>query len=233
MATLGSLTTAIENIIQDDSYTDLTDRINDAASNIAGGIRMPDGTTSPPMPELYTSATISTTTDPFAELPANYQRKVFCIVDSSGDRILPPDGGDYYSFMLFLNHCYKKDLTETGSVLSVCVRGKKLYYQGIPTASEDITVMYYRAAVAMSDTADEPDGIPSHLQNRLIKHYVCKEIFGEGLEDGAEAHGTGTNYHTNKFYEAMIDLIDFIGVDAEPEYYASGDNNYGEYDIGY
>ena len=221
MATLTKLTAAIQNIIQDDSYTDLTDRINDAVNNIAGGIRMPNGTTSPPLPDLYSTAIVSTTTDAYADLPTDYQRSLFYVVDSVGDRILPPDGGNYYSFMLFLNHCFKRDLTETGSVTSVCVKGRKLYYQGIPSEAEDLLISYYRKPVEMVDNTDEPDGIPNHLQIRLVKHYVCKEIFGEGLEDGAEAHGVGTRYHTDKFYEAMIDLIDFVGVDAEPEYYAS------------
>ena len=221
MATLTQLTSAIESVIQDDSYDDLTDRINDAVNSIAGGIRMPNGETSPPLPDLYSTTTVATTTNAYADLPTDYQRGVFYVVDSSGDRILSPDGGDYYSFMLFLKTCRKKDLTETGSITKVCVKGKKLYYQGIPTASEDLVVMYYKIPDTLVGDSDEPEGIPAHLQKRLIKHYVCKEIFGEGLEDGAEARGVGTNYHTNKFFEAMIDLIDFIGIDAEPEYYGS------------
>ena len=135
--------------------------------------------------------------------------------------------------MLFLNHCYKRDLTETGSVTSVCVRGKKFYYQGIPTDSEDITIMYYKIPTTMSATSDEPEGIPDHLQNRLIKHYVCKEIFGEGLEDGDTSKGSGVQYHTNKFYDAMVDLVDFVGIDAEPEYYASGNDSQTDCQIGY
>jgi hypothetical protein len=223
MSTLSQLTSAIESVIQDDSYDDLTDRINDAVNSIAGGIRMPNGETSPSLPDLYTSATISTTTNAYADLPTNYQRGLFYVVDSSGDRILPPDGGNYYSFVLFLNRCSKKDLSETGLVTRVCVRGKKLYYQGIPTASVDLTAMYYKIPTSVVSENDEPDGIPDHLQMRLVKHYVCKEIFGEGLEDGAEVRGVGTNYHTNKFFEAMTDLIDFIGIDAEPEYYGEDD----------
>jgi len=170
MATLSSLTAAIQGIIQDDSYTDLAARINDAVNNIAGGIRMPDGTTSPPLPDMYLTATISTTTDAYVDLPDNYQRGLFYVVDSSGDRILPPDGGNYYSFMLFLNHCYKRDLTEEGSVISVCVKGKKLYYQGIPSAAEDLFISYYGKPTEMVENTDEPDGIPDHLQVRLIKH---------------------------------------------------------------
>lgn len=233
MATLLTLTAAIHSVIQDDSYTDYPDRINDAVNNIAGGVRMPDGTTSPPLPDLYTSATISTTVNAYADLPANYQRNLFYVVDSSGDRILPPKGGNYYSFVLFLNACIKRDLTETGSVERVCVKGNKLYYQGIPSASEDLTAMYYKSPTVMVGDADKPEGVPDHLQIRLIKHYVCKEIFGEGLEDGAEARGVGTKYHTEKFYSAMIDLIDFIGVDAEPEYYSDGSSHESDCTIGY
>ena len=230
MSTLSQLTSAIQSVIQDDSYTDITDRINDAVNNIAGGIRMPDGQTSPPLPDLFTVATVSTTATACADLPTDYQRKVFSVVDSSGDRINPVNGGGYYSFMLFLNGCYKKDLTETGQVTRVCVRGRKLYYQGIPSAAADLTVMYYKTPTAIVSNGDTPEGIPEHLQKRLIKHYVCKEIFGEGLEDGAEARGVGTKYHEGKFYDAMIDLVDYVGIDAEPEHYASdglsGDMDY-------
>jgi len=229
MATLNSLTTAISNIIQDDSYIDLIDRVNDAVKNIAGGIRMPDGMTSPPLPGLYASDTVATTANAYADLPSDYQRGVFYIVDSSGDQILPPTGGDYYSFMLFLNSCRKKDLTETGLITRVCVKGKKLYYQGIPSASENLVVMYYSVPSTLVLTSDSPVGIPDHLQMRLIKHYVCKEIFGEGIEDGDNSQGVGARYHTDKFYEAMLDLIDFVGIDAEPEYYGYSDEDYMDY----
>jgi len=221
MATLTTLTDAIQLVIHDGSYTDITDRINDAVNNIAAGQRMPDGSISPPLNDLFVSASVSTTTDAFTSLPANYQREVFYVVNSRGDRVPPVSGGGYYSFMLFLNNAYKKDLSQAGPLTDVCVKGRKLYYQGIPSASEDLTVSYYRKPVAMVDATDEVDGIPDHLQVRLIKHYVCKEIFGEGLEDGAESRKVGTTYHTNKFFEAMIALCDFNGEDAEPEFYAN------------
>jgi hypothetical protein len=88
--------------------------------------------------------------------------------------------------------------------------------------------MYYKVPDTLVGNSDEHEGIPDHLQKRLVKHYVCKEIFGEGLEDGDDSKGTGCKYHTAKFYEAMIDLIDFVGIDAEPEYYG-GDNSSGCY----
>lgn len=222
MATLTTITNAIQSVIQDDSYTDMTDRINDAINNISGGIRMPNGDISSPLNDLYVSTTIQTTSDPYVSLPANYQRNVFYVIDSRGDRIKQPKGGNYYSFMLFLNNAYKKDLTQTGMIVNVCVKGRKLYYQGIPSTPTNLTVSYYKIPESMINENSEPECIPDHLQTRLIKHYVCREIFGEGIEDGDDSKGTGYSYHSNRFFDAMTDLVDFNGIDAEPKYYSGG-----------
>lgn len=225
MATLALLTTAIRDIIGDDSI-ELTDRINEAVSIIAGGIRMPDGQFSSPLPELFESDTVGTTSNAYVDLPATYQRNLFYVADENGSRIDPPRGGSYYSFVLFLNNLSEKDMSQTGSVDRVCAKGRRLYYQGIPTASEDILIYFYRKPVDMNLEDDEPDGLPDHLSKRLIVHYVCKEIFGEGLEDGDNSRAIGAKYHNDKFYMAMIDLLDFIGLDVEPEYYANSEDNY-------
>ena len=70
MATLAELLTDISTIIQDSSYTTtiLTSRINAAVKHIAGGIRMPDGTSyhgqfSPPLPDLMSVGTVTTSAD--------------------------------------------------------------------------------------------------------------------------------------------------------------------------
>lgn len=222
---LGTLMEKVQGVVQDAAFSgnNLINRINDAITDIAGGVRMPDGGTSPPLPDLYASAIVATTSLAYASLPDNYQRNVFHVYDSSGFQINPPHGGGYYSFKLFLRQASNKSLTEAGSVTTVCVNGRKLYYQGIPSTPADLGIHYYRKPVPMATNGDEPDGIPEHLQLRLIKHYVCKEIFGEALEDGQDNAGIGTKYHTAKFFEAMTDLIDFIGIDGGPQYYGSGD----------
>ncbi len=224
--TLTSLIDAIQAVIQDSAYDEpaLTKYINSAISSIAGGIRMPDGTVTPPLPDLYTSGVVPTTTAAYAVLPSNYQRNIFKIVDSSGNIISPPGGGDYYAFNLFLKRVSNLNLTETGSVYQVCVKGRKLYYQGIPSAAENIGIHYYKKPTPLAEGTDEPDCLPEHLQMRLIKHWVCKEIFGEQIEDGQDNTGIGTRYHTSKFYEAMTDLIDYIGIDSGPIYYDCDDN---------
>jgi hypothetical protein len=223
---LNTLTNAIQDILQDSAYSNpkVESLINDAVTAIAAGIRMPDGSVSPPLPDLFTISTVTTVAGlAYASLPVNYQRGLANVYDSSGVRISHPRGGDYYSFNLFLRQANHKALMETGSVYMVCVKGTKLYYQGIPTAVATLGLHYYKKPTTMVTATDEPDGIPEHLQLRLIKHYVLKEIFGEAIEDGQDNKGMGVKYHTGKFFEAMTDLVDFIGIDATPTYYGGDD----------
>jgi len=245
---LDTIITEIEDIIQDSSYTEaiLITRLNDAARNIAAGVRIASGMVSPPLPGLYDTDTVTTsTTLPYVSLPSDYQRGLFMVADDNSDQIYPPRGGGYYDFALFLRHASHKDLTQSGSIYVAAVRGLKLYYQGIPSAAETLTLHFYRkpidtalytaATISFDDggTIDDsasglgnfevgqvidvtdstnndtsftiteaaagsltvsesvtteaagesitirsrPDeGIPEHLQTRLLKHYVCKEI---------------------------------------------------------
>lgn len=226
MTTLSQLITTIDKIIADPAYSEpiIVDAINQAILNIAAGIRLPNGQISPPMPQLYTYGTVTTDVIvPYVSLPSNYQRNIFNILDISKYTIPPINGGDYYSFSKFLNQSSKQDLSETGSVYRVCIKGKKLYYQGIPSSSVTLGLHYYRIPDTLSLDQDVPECFPDHLQLNLIKHYVCKEIYGEKLEDGQDNVGVGVKYHSSKFIESLMTLVDFIGIDAEPTYYGFND----------
>jgi len=220
--TFAELRSEILNIImlKDPIYLNmvLDNRINGIVSMIAAGINMPDRSISPPLSDLYSFETVATTTEAYASLPDTYQRNVFSVIDSSSDQILPPHGGNYYSFQLFLRNALKKDLTQIGEILNVAIKGSRLYYQGIPAAASDLTVHFYRKPVDMSDDADTPDGIPEHLQSRLIRNYVAKDLLGEAKEKTDQTISQ-ISYHETEFYNAMQDLIDYIGTDSEPIYY--------------
>jgi len=223
--TLSVLVEEIDGIVQDRGvYTPavIAGHINRAQSAIAGGIKMPDGSISPPLPGLADYNTVATTAQAYALLPSRYQRNVFKVLDNSGVMIPPPRGGDYYAYILFLKQISDLRFTEPGSIYKVAVKGARLYYQGIPAASENLGVHFYRKPADMVLDSDTPDGIPEHLQSRLIRHYVLKEIFGEAIEDGQDNTGIATKYHTEKFYEAMTELAGFTGIDAGPQYYGSG-----------
>jgi hypothetical protein len=224
--TLSNLIEMIQEILQDDYYTPtMTARINRAVNVIAGGLRMPNGIISPPLPDLYKFTNVTTLTDrAYVPLPTDYMRKVFRIYDKSGYAIAPPPGGDYYAFTLFLRYISNMELNETGSIYRVAIRGTNVFYQGIPTVAENLGVHYYRKPYDMALEGDNPDGIPIHLQERLIKHYVLKEIYGSQIEDGQDNVGISTKYHSSEFMLAMIDLCDYIGIDAEPEYYGGAGN---------
>lgn len=226
-APLSTLLAEIQGVIQDDYYdeTKMIDKINACVNSIAGGFLMPDRSISPPLPDLIAYNTVTTSlTLPYVSLPSDYQRNVFNVCDSQGLQIAPPEGGDYSAYNLFVKQSFDMRLTESGSVYRVAVKGARLYYQGIPAAAETIGIHYYRKPTNMVNDTDTPDGIPAHLQLRLIKHKVCADIFGEQIEDGQDNSGISVKYHAGKFAEAMLEMVNFIGVDEGPEIY--GSDNY-------
>jgi hypothetical protein len=229
MATLLSIREAIKKKLKDSGYNEpeIDAKINEALQAVAYGVLMPDGSISPPLPDLYDSDTVNTsTTLPYVSLPADYQRGLFYISDSTDMRIHPVHGGDYYSFGLFMNAAIKKDLSLPGTVLTACVKGEKLYYQGIPAASVALTIQFYRKPALLVAGTDEPEGLPEALALPILKHYVLKEEFGENIEDGEDSRGIGAGYHEKKFFEAMTTLIRSLPEDdSEPSYYGAGSSS--------
>lgn len=224
METLSTLTDAINDIIQDDAYlAKYTKKINEAVNSIAAGIIMPNRSISPPLPDLVDYDTVITSTQAYVSLPSDYQRNVFLVCDSSGNRISPTSDGNYYAYNLFLRGLSDLRLEEKGQVYCVAIKGTRLYYQGIPATPETIGLHFYRKPTDMALDGDSPDGIPEHLQMKLIKSYVCKGIYGEHLEDGQDNMGTGYKIHNSIFNEAMAELCAFIGIDEGPSYYGSDD----------
>ena len=229
MPTLGSLKTHIAEIVDDRSILaeSLTRRINEAVFHIAGGLVMgsgasPYGPISPPLPDLMTVETVTTSADAFqVNLPADFQREVFYVAGPDGFRVAPLADGGYHDYVMFMNRVANKDLSETGRVYAVCARGGKLYYQGKTVAN--LVVHYYRKPTPMVEMDDEPDGIPAHLADKLVTHYVCRDIFGSHIEDGVSSTRDGYTYHAARFMEAMVDLVNFAIVIGEP-FNHQGDN---------
>lgn len=221
MATVATLTTSIREIIRTDAIIDLDilSKMNEAVYAIAAGITLPDNRISSPLPELYKFDTVATTANAYADLPATYQRNIFYVVDADASQIPPLDGGDYYSFDLFLNSITKQDLSETGSIKMVAIKGLQIYYQGIPAVSENMTLHFYRKPVAMSEADDTPDGIPEQFQIPLIKHYVCRDIFGDILEGNTKGR---YGYHSGLLEKTLINMMDFIGNDISPTFWVAG-----------
>ncbi len=212
MATLKELDDLLIEATQSAYDGDTRPWINRAVSVIAGGILMPDPPQrlSPPMPDLYSSETVSTSTEnAYVDLPDTFGRELFfATVGTTPVKI-------FGVFSEFLRHYPTLSLTST--VVAVSHKAGKLYYQGKPASSVNITLHFYRLPVAMDVEDDDavPDGIPSHLQESLLVFWAAKEIFNL-IEDGIGDQKTNTTVYNSLFSKALIDLEAVVGRDQEP-----------------
>ena len=150
---------------------------------------------------------------PAAALPSDYNRGLlFVTSESQGHRIRL-----YESFHKLLRKYPLLD--ETGAVEFVAVKGDYLYYNPVPSTAEALILHYFRDPTAMSTSGSSPDGIPSHLQERLLVNYAAKEILGL-IEQSVKGITLRSQKYEQKFQRAMADLVAFIGPeDIEPIYY--------------
>lgn len=205
MSTFAALIAKVTLLVDDDSLvSSYGDFINQGVSEIAGGLpSMLDGITNPvpntltpPLPDLFTIDTIDTDTDyAFVNMPNNFHRNLQLVVSATGSEIDIAD-----SFIEF-TETYPL-LNKTGSISEAIEHGGRLYYQRIPTTSQEVTLHYYRKPVDMVDTTDTPDGIPEHLQIPLLANFAAWKAF-EHLEDGME----GEIPNTIKFKNAFLDAV--------------------------
>jgi len=231
MATLEQLREAISGILQDSSFstTDLDKRINLAVQTIAAGVKLPDqGWLTPPLPDLFSIETKDTVADQaWLEMPDDYHRGLERVTGESLWGVRPPRGGDFYSFDLFMRQAHDKKLAAQGQVYIACLRGRRLYYQGVPASPETLSLSYFRKPETMTEDSSVPEGITDHLQERLIVNYVCGKIFGAMIEDGETSRKEGTQYHMMEFYGAVEEMLLFIP-DTTAPFNVPGDNDLAE-----
>ena len=150
---------------------------------------------------------------PCVALPTDYNRGLALVSSvSQGNRIRI-----YTSHHKLLRRFPLLD--QAGDVQFVAVKGAYLYYQPMPSTAEALTLHYHRDPTAMSASNSEPDGIPSHLHDRLLVNYAAKEILGL-IEQAVKGKTLRTEKYEEKFQRAMADLVAFIGPeDTGPIYY--------------
>lgn len=208
MTTFSDLIDRADTIIDDASLTSsLGAFINQGVSEIAGGwpslldgINNPiPNSLTPPLPELFTIGTVNTSlTDAFVSMPDNFHRDLQLVVSATGSEI------DIAHSFIELTETYPL-LDRSGNISETAEHGRKLYYQGIPSTSESLTLHYYRKPVDMEANDDTPDGIPEHLQISLLVNFAAWKAY-ELLEDGIEGEIPNTLKFKNSFFEAMRTL---------------------------
>jgi len=183
----------------DDSGLDasLGDFINQGVFEIAGGMQssLSDMIT-PPLPNLFSIDTITTnTTLAYVNMPSTYNRNLCLAVSARGSEI-----DIAHSFIDFVTTY--PSLSRVGNISEVVEHGDKLYYQGIPSTAEILTLHFYRKPVIMINDGDVPDGIPEHLQMALLTNFAAWKAY-EIIEDGLENETPNTIKYKGLFFEAL------------------------------
>lgn len=205
MATFAELKTRCENLFQDPDRSDtgttsFGNLLNQGVSEIAGGMQSALGDwITPPLPDLFTIGSVDTSiTDAYVAMPTNFQRGLQLAVRATGQ-----DVNIAHSFINFTKTYPLLD--KPGIITEVAEKGGNLYYQGIPTVSEAVTLHYYRKSVDMSLDVDVPDGIPEHLHYALLINFVGWKM-NEFIEDGLEGETPNTQKYMGFFLAALKTL---------------------------
>lgn len=208
MATFIDLKTRANVLVDNPAVTNLLGGfINQGVSEIAGGMPslldgienpLPNSLT-PPLPELFTIDTLTTSiVAAYVAMPVNFQRDLQFVSSSTGSEI-----DISHSFIEFAE-TYPL-LNKSGRISEVVEHGKKLYYQGIPTVAETLTIHYYRKPVDMVADNSVPDGIPDHLHISLLVNFAAWKAY-ERLEENLEGQTPNTEKYKRFFMEAMRTL---------------------------
>jgi len=188
-------------------YDFLGDFINQGVYEIAGGMpSLMDGidnplpnSLTPPLPNLFTIDTVATSTsDAYVNMPTNFHRDLQFVSSSTGSEI------DIAESFIEFAEIYPL-LNKSGKISEVIEHGRRLYYQGIPTSSETVTLHYYRKPVNMVNDADTPDGLPEHLQESLLVNFGAWKAY-ERLEDDKDDEMKNTLKYKRFFLESMRTL---------------------------
>lgn len=188
-------------IVQDSLLLDsIGSFINQGVYEIAGGMQSTLGNwITPPLPKLFTIDFVNTINNlGYVDLPNTYHRALQLAVSANGREI------DIENSLIDLTSTYPA-LDKVGNITSVVAHGGKLYYQGIPSVSEKITLHFYRKPIEMLDVDDVPDGIPEHLQMILLSNYAAWKAFSI-IEDGIEENSPNTKRYYSNFLEALRTL---------------------------
>jgi hypothetical protein len=160
-----------------------------------------------PLPDCETRATLTTSlTNPHISLPDNFHRDLdFCFNVTRNDRV------EIYRSLPYLSAVSGwENLDDESSVYGVARSGRTLYYQGIPTTAETLTIHYFRKPTELERDNDEPWEFPSYCHQAIIVNHVLKELFSE-IEDGIEQQKVNTAYHDKQWQDAVRALEIFMG----------------------
>lgn len=186
-------------IIQDPTFTRdiIGSYLNQAQLEIAGGMQSTLGSwITPELPNLFTIDTITTSVDlAYVDLPIDFHRSLQFAASSKGYEI------DIANSFISFSETYPL-LNKTGNISEIIAFGGSLYYQGIPSIPEDITIHYYKVPTDMVADDDEPSCLPLHLQRPLLVNHAVWKLY-ELIEDDLTKGGQNIQQYQTIFNQAL------------------------------
>lgn len=202
-------TELIERVMQitlspDHDEDDILDILNAGLLDIAGGgDRQHGNALIAPLPDLFTKDTVTVTAgSETTAMPATFHRGLARL---SFNRA----GLKRYDSAMALLLRYED--AAAGEPEAYALLGNTLWVRPIPTVKTTLTAYFTRRPEALTrlDTS-VPEGLPEHLQKRLLVHYACREIWSD-IEQGLDGNTPETLKHDALFMRALTDLERFIG----------------------
>ena len=176
--------TEIENLIQDDSFseTTLNEYIDQSIIYTGANVDIPElkriDTVDTILEQAYTS---------LSGLTGGFSGKLRRVKNAEGDAI------SVFSDLALLMDEYPT-MIEEGEVEAVALEGSTLWYQDIPTVAETLTCLYYRNPTVLSLDTESPSDFPAHLHRHLFIHGAAYMIYDQ-IEDDVEDPKVNTKAH--------------------------------------
>lgn len=199
--------------IQDDSFTDtvILGYINACAGQLASVYEIPG--------LLYTKdIVVDANSGHTVQAPGDFLRSIFHAAN-----VTTKEEIEVFSEFADFVHAYPL-FDEKCPITSLSWFGSQFYFQGVPTKSETIRVMYYGAPSQIVKTS-EPNFVPKHLHSDLFVNYCCAEAYNS-IEDGVDGTKVNHNKFTSRFQLACVKLEGWIGTPTARPYFVKSESAY-------
>ena len=128
------------------------------------------------LPELETSGTVTTDTNNNVSMPSDYLKNPFLCFNSDGEEI------EILITLQDLLRKYEGNIDSDTTVNDVAVVGSTIYYQGVPSTAETLTIHYTKEPDVISRYLDTNITLmPDYLQEDILSNYIA---YMAGVEMG-------------------------------------------------
>ncbi len=133
----------------------------------------------PGVPNLQDTETLGTSiTKAFINEPALSSGKITDIYNKAGDKLIQVQG----DLETLRDKC--GSLSRVGGIKYWLHLGTRIWYAPIPSASDDLEIIFYKRPTALAGDGDKPVEIPNHLHRSVLVHGTAVKLFSRIEQEG-------------------------------------------------